>query len=66
MTPSRPATEAANGSVERLRQMPRFCRSSAWPGALDRASFMLLRLNSVQLDKTLHRQNVWGAGHCSF
>src|SRR5215467_6763808 len=42
----------ANSGIEHLRQLPQFCRSSAWSGALDRANLMLLRLNSVRLKRT--------------
>src|SRR5215467_12887789 len=42
----------ANSGIECLRQLPQFCRSSAWSGALDCANLMLLRLNSVWLKGT--------------
>src|SRR5262249_15463197 len=45
------SAKPANSGIERLRQLPQFCRSSAWSGALDCANLMLLRLNSVRLKK---------------
>jgi hypothetical protein len=44
--------QPASSGVERLRQLPQFCRSSAWPGGLGRANLMLLRLNSVRPNRT--------------
>jgi dihydroflavonol-4-reductase len=55
----RPA-KPGSSSLEHLRQLPRFCRSSAWSAALERANLILLRLNSVRLNRTVHRQRVWG------
>jgi dihydroflavonol-4-reductase len=52
MTPHDRPAKPGSGSLEHLRQLPRFCRSSAWSGALERVNLILLRLNSVRLKGT--------------